>query len=160
MILEFFIQHRTKRQSIFDIFKVFSPRRPTKHQSSFTSTSSQSSYAPPAQSSYAAPPSYEAPSYEPPPRVIYRKFGYVCEITVSETYCLIGKECDKNGNRLFKNQWVFGLYYKTLYGSNLHFFCNKQECLSLGSLSSLVWYLRVRPEAYPREKLLKSSTLR
>jgi len=40
---------------------------------------------------------------------------------------------------------AWGLYYKTFYG-RITDFCNKLECLSLASLSSLVQCLQVRPE--------------
>ncbi len=33
---------------------------------------------------------------------------------------------------------TWGQFYKTFYGCSLRIFCNKLECLSLASLSSLV----------------------
>ncbi len=53
-----------------------------------------------------------------------------------------------------------GLYYKTFYGRNLTDFRNKLECLSLASLSSLVYYLWVRPGAYPRVEHFKGASLK
>jgi len=50
-----------------------------------------------------------------------------------------------------------GLSYKTFYGRN---FRNKLECLSLVSLSSLVYCLWVRPWTYPRMDPLKVASLR
>jgi hypothetical protein len=38
--------------------------------------------------------------------VIHRKFGYVCEITTYQRYCIVGEDCDENGNRLKKKRYV------------------------------------------------------
>ncbi len=68
-----------------------------------------SSYKAPTSSSYIAPPlappQRTPASSEAPPRVIQRKFGYVCEIIVSRRYCIIGEDCDEFGNKLKKNRY-------------------------------------------------------
>ncbi len=53
----------------------------------------------------------------------------------------------------------WGLNNKTYYGRNLRIFRDKQECLSLASLSSLVQCQRVRPEPYLSEAPFRCSTL-
>ena len=50
--------------------------------------------------SYYAPPPPPTTTTEAPPRVVYRQYGYVCEILVSIDVCYIGSQCDENGNDL------------------------------------------------------------
>jgi len=70
---------RFKRQINFaNLFGHRTPKKVRGH----SAPSSVSSYGPPSYS----PPSY-APPTEPPVRIIYRKFGYVCEHTVSIDVC-------------------------------------------------------------------------
>jgi len=87
---------------------------------SYESDPATSSYVtPPSNSSYTAPPqapTYTTPppvtsyttvaSYEAPPRVIYRKFGYVCETLTSQKYCIVGTSCDQYGRKLKKNRYA------------------------------------------------------
>ena len=77
------------------------PQNTTGGSYSFYRTGSQrvrrdESYQP--QQQYYEPPT--TTTTEAPPRIIYRQYGYVCEITVSVTYCEIGVDCDQNGKDL------------------------------------------------------------
>jgi hypothetical protein len=60
---------------------------------------SQRSYADLEDCTPKEPPNDPPPQ---PPKIIYRQFGYVCEITVSLDICYIGKDCDENGRPLKK----------------------------------------------------------
>jgi hypothetical protein len=68
-------------------------RRPAHAKAAPTTSVAQSS-------SYGAPPPSYDPPTEKPVRVVYRKFGYVCEVEISREICRIGTECDQNGNPL------------------------------------------------------------
>jgi hypothetical protein len=75
-------------------------------------TSAPSTYAPTTTPvPIPSTPSY-TPLTDPPARIVYRKFGYVCEETISEDYCVIGKECDQNGQPL--RRWVHILFSNSL----------------------------------------------
>jgi hypothetical protein len=122
-------QQRTRRQSNYNVFTAFAPIKPTPQNVTYSSLPQQTplSYqanpsttfyqvdpptsfykAPSSNSSYTTPPSVPsyttAATYEAPPRVIKRQFGYVCKIIVSRSYCLIGTQCDQFGNPLKKNR--------------------------------------------------------
>jgi hypothetical protein len=66
-------------------------------------------------------------AYEAPPRVIYRKFGYVCEIITSQRYCRVGVQCDENGNRLKKNRFV----HKTMFRVKINCYFGRKRTNSL-----------------------------
>ena len=114
---------RNKRTPFFNLLKTFLFRGPSKPRRKKPSSSYNPPSAPynPPSSPYNPPPSsynpqsesYSTPSSngltstyqevsadEKPPRIVNRTFGYICRITLSNFYCQVGTECDKNGNKL------------------------------------------------------------
>ena len=123
---------RTKRTPFFNLLKTFlfrGPSKPRRKKPSTSYNSTLASYNPPSapynppstpynpppssynpqSESYSTPSSngltssyQEVPADEKPPRIVNRTFGYICRITLSNFYCQVGTECDKNGNKLLK----------------------------------------------------------
>jgi hypothetical protein len=80
------------------------PQNSTGGSFSFYRTGSQRVRRDQPQQSYQPYQQYYEPTTttttEAPPRIHYRQYGYVCEITVLVTYCEIGTECDATGKTL------------------------------------------------------------